>query len=150
VWHVEQVTETSRPSGHATLRYGPPRATVPALVVLALAIGAYAAGAGTSERYAGAAAAVILLLAAGWAARGPAVVADPDGVTIRSLFGRRRISWTDVIRLRTDDRRRSHSLEFEVVGGLVVVPSYLLGRTPLAVAARELSALREKAADRSP
>lgn len=128
------------------MEYGPPRAAVPALVVLAALIVAFAVGAGTSQRYAGAAAAVLLLIAAGWVALGPAVVADRHGVTVRGLVSRRHVAWAEVLRLRRDDRRRSHTLELEVADGLIVIPSYLLGRTPLAVAERELSALRNSPA----
>jgi hypothetical protein len=134
VWHVEAVNER--------VEYGPPRATVPALVVIAALVVAFAIGAGTSQRYAGGAATALLLIAAAWVAFGPAVVADHDGVTVRGLIGRRHVTWAEVIRLRHDDRRRSHTLELEVADGLIVIPSYLLGRTPLAVAERELSALR--------
>jgi hypothetical protein len=127
-------------------RYGPPRATVPALVVLALGLIALAIDAGTSQRIAGVAAAVILLLGAVWVASGDAVVADRTGVTVRGLVTRRHVAWHQVSRLRTDDRRRSHTLELETPDGLVLIPSYLLGRTPLSVVERELNAIREAAA----
>jgi hypothetical protein len=132
------------------LRYGPPRATVPALVLLAVLIALFAISSDTSGRIAGVAAVVLLLLAAAWVSRGPAVVADDAGIAVRGLIAVRRHPWPQVRQLRLESRRRSKAIEVETDDGVFAIPAYLLGRVTLAQAERELSLLRTTALLRSP
>lgn len=138
LWEVDEVDD----SPPDRVEYGPPGATVPLLIAFAAVLVAVAITGDSAQRYAGGAAAVLVLLAAGWVSRGPAVVADRAGITVRRLIGQRHLAWHEVVGLRRDERRRSHLIELETERSLVLIPAYLLGRTRLATAERELSALR--------
>jgi hypothetical protein len=59
------------------------------------------------------------------------LAADPDGVTvIHGFAGHRRIAWSDVDRIRVDQRRRSGFLEIETEHTLHLFSRYDLGMTP--------------------
>ncbi|MFB9430269.1 PH domain-containing protein [Streptoalloteichus tenebrarius] len=98
---------------------------------------------------AGVAAVALALLAAQGTFGRPRLAADPDGLTVRSLFGSRRYPWSSVGRVRVVRTRRfgreTPVLEIDVVRGehehLLVLTRLDLGGEPDDVA-DELVALR--------
>ena len=126
------------PNSDSPLRYGLPPIAAPALVVGALVVIGAAFAADTPGRIAGGVAGLLLLLGAGWASRGPTVTADSARITVRGLLARRQVPWSDVVAIRTDDRRRTRGVEIETTQTLVVVGATLLGRTPAVTVADEL------------
>lgn len=131
--------------GTRPVRYGPPRWTPVALLVLALVLVLAGINTDTPGRIGGGAAVVILLGGALWLAGGPSVAADLDGVTIRGPLRRRVLDWSAVRAVRADTGRRSRAVELDTDDGLLVVTATLLGRVRPEEVAGALNALRARA-----
>lgn len=110
------------------IRYGPPGLTAPALAALGVVTALLSVGSDAEGRLLLAVAAAGFLLSAGWLVGGPPLVADADGLAVRTVVATHRLGWADVQALRVDGRRRSRALEIETAERVYAVPALLLGR----------------------
>ena len=124
------------------LRYGPPRAAGPVLLVLAAVLAAAGWRTDAPGRLLAGVAVAGLLGAAGWTLGGPALRADAAGVRVRSGLRRYQVPWPAVRSVRADTRRRSAAVELDTELGLLAVPAVLLGGAGPAEVAAELNQLR--------
>lgn len=127
------------------IRYAPPRFTAPALAALGLVVAGLAVGTDAEGRLLLLVAAAGFVVAAGWLLGGAPLVADADGLTVRTLVGTHRCAWAEVQAVQVDARRRSRALEIETTDRLYAVPAILLGRVRPEEARAALEQLRSSA-----
>lgn len=127
------------------IRYGPPGFTAPALAALGVIAALLAVGTDAEGRLLLLIAAAGFLVAGGWLVGGPPLVADADGVAVRTLLATDRLGWADVQAVRVDPRRRSRALEIETAERVYAIPAMLLGRVRPEEARVALEQLRSTA-----